>query len=35
MAYQIKISGIDANQNKHIWLNIDDVSNYNISDNFK
>lgn len=35
MAYQIKISGIDANQNKHIWLNIDDVSNYNISNNFR
>ena len=35
MTYQIKISGIDANQNKHIWLNIDDVSNYNISDNFR
>lgn len=35
MTYQIKISGIDENQNKHIWLNIDDVSNYNISDNFR
>ena len=35
MTYQIKISGIDANQNKHLWLNIHNISDTNTSHNIR
>ena len=33
--YQIKISGIDKNQDKHKWLDINDISYMEISNNVR